>query len=701
MSLIFAGLLISQNAVAATQSQIETRFPQAKDSAQLIAQFPVLASLLSIDHPWNLDVRELKAKVLPEQVQLIQGTETNPLVYNGERSGKWPGSPVWNQVSYDIDFFVFNPAHPVIKIYLGRPIIERMQLIARAEPPQFKQLFPTLPETAPAEIFANVKKVVASLESYGAKEIAFEHPRIHKYLLPGGTQLTFNDFSGTGNGTVFMEIDLEPAEDIAGRADNRLPAFPGAEGFGAFSRGGRGGKVFVVTSLEDYLPEDRPGRAVGTYGQAAIPPANYDSEKWLPYVDGAGVPHPEQRRPLLPAYPGLSREAPISGTLREACEAAGPRTIVFAVSGAIGLKAPLVIRNPFVTLAGNTAPGDGVLIRNWPIIIETNDVILRYLRVRIGDIKGPGDMPRVMGDQSHALDASGVNIIIDHCEFAFANDQIVNLYGTKPGLREGVSFQWNYVYGGLVNSTHEKGAHSMSYFVSGWGYSSMHHNLTAHTRNRNPRVWGQDFDYRNNILYDYWGAGYGESPNMYTRMNFVGNLQKRGKWTWGFEAAGPCGIYYETDNVMPAGSTQVLKVPANNLFKQPIAMAPVSTQSPQEAYEDILRFGGASLPVRDSVTQYVADTTRNNTGDIPNTTKDFPDNGFPVYKQVPPVVDTDHDGLPDDWETAHGLNPRDPADANLDKDNDGYTNLEEYINGTDPGVFVNYRDPANNRDPRR
>lgn len=702
---ILCSIALPSHAAAATPEslapQLQQKFKLAPQAAQNLSRFPILASLLMTDNAWEMDPEKLRQAILPEQMKLMQGTDDQPYVYNAERSRQWTGSPVWNQFAYDVDYFTFDPAKPVIKIYLGRPIIERMQLIARAEPPELKAIFPALDASAPGEIAEQIRGVVDSLKDAGAKATDFVHPRVHEYLLPGGTKLTYSDFSGTGNGTVYMEIDLEPASPVASKAKPRLPAFPGAEGFGSYSRGGRGGKVFIVTTLEDYLPEDRPGRAEGTYGQAAIPPEGYDPAKWLPYVDGAGVPHPEQRRPLLPAYAAISKEAPIHGSLREACEATGPRTILFAVSGAIGLKAPLVIKNPFVTLVGNTAPGDGVIIRNWPIVIETNDVILRYLRVRIGDIKGPGNLARVMGDQSHAIDMSGMNIIVDHCEFAFANDQIVNLYGTKQGLREGVSFQWNYVYGGLVNSTHEKGAHSMSYFISGWGYSSMHHNLTAHTRNRNPRAWGQDFDYRNNVLYDYWGAGYSESPNMYMKLNFVGNTQKRGKWTYGFTADGPGGIYYETDNVMPAGSTEAVRVQKETIIHSPIAMEPVTTQSPADAMADILRYGGASLPTRDVVTQYVANTTRDGTGDIPNTPADFPAGGFPQYAPATAQADADHDGMPDAWETQNGLNPNDPSDGAMDSDKDGYTNLEEYLNGTNPKQFVNYLDRQNNKDVRR
>ena len=154
----------------------------------------------------------------------------------------------------------------------------------------------------------------------------------------------------------------------------------------------------------------------------------------------------------------------IHRSLREAVEANGPRIVLFAVSGTIELKDQLIVNNPYITIAGNTAPGMGVQIRNWGIEIHTHDVVLRYLRVRVGDIKGPGNNPRVLGDQTHAIDISGANIVVDHCEFAYANDQLVNIYAYELQERAAITFQWNYVYGGLINSTHEKGPHSMSYF---------------------------------------------------------------------------------------------------------------------------------------------------------------------------------------------------------------------------------------------
>jgi len=283
----------------------------------------------------------------------------------------------------------------------------------------------------------------------------------------------------------------------------RLPAFPGAQGYGVYTPGGRGGKVYVVTTLEDYLSERRDGRKEGTLGE--------------PARDGTV--------PVLPAYPDIPAEKVIPGSLREAVEASGPRIVVFAVSGAIELKSQLKIRNPYLTITGNTAPGAGVQIRNWGIEILTHDVVLRYLRLRVGDIKGPGKTPRVLGDQTHALDISGLNIVVDHCEFAYANDQLVNIYAQRtPESRAAVTFQWNYVYGGLTKSVHEGGNHSHAYALGGWGYASFHHNLAAFTLGRNPRVSGLWLDYRNNVLHYFWDSGYGDSTDDFLKLNYIANV---------------------------------------------------------------------------------------------------------------------------------------------------------------------------------
>jgi len=649
--------------LASPPPTLEKKFPKADASAlSFIEHFPALAHLLALHNPWSQPPQKLVREVFSSHMSIAQGSIISPLIYTERRSKTWKGERIWSQVAYESEYYVFDPARPVIRFHIGRPLDVRMQTLDHKHVDEIRTLYPLLADSVRAQMAANVHHLVEALKYYGAKELDFKHPRIHQYLLPGGTKLTFSDFTGTGVGSVYMQIDLEPVTPIAALLYKNLPAFPGAEGYGSFTPGGRGGKIYIVTTLKDYLSHPREGRREGALGEAE---------------DG-------QKQPLLPAYPSLPAEKVIHGSLREAVEAHGARIILFAISGTIELKDQLKINDPYVTIAGNTAPGMGVQIRNWGIEIHTHDVVLRYLRVRVGDIKGPGNNPRVLGDQTHAIDISGANIVVDHCEFAYANDQLVNIYAYEPQERAAITFQWNYVYGSLIHSTHEKGAHSMSYFLNGWGYASFHHNLTAHSLRRNPRVWGLWLDYRNNILYDYADAGYGEEPGDYLKLNYIANVQKRGEEKIAFKAKDSCGQFYAADNVVPFSLFSVLKVPKPTIMPAPFNAFPVNTQKAMDAYEDMLKRGGASLPQRDSITTFVASSVRYNTGKTPGTTNDWPLGGYPVYQPAKPLPDSDHDGMPDVWEKLYGLNPHDPSDANKDKDGDGYTNIEEFINGTNP-----------------
>jgi len=683
---------------AAERTPVKKKFPKAAEAIPLIEGFPLLKNLLELNDPWQEDVLKLKDEKFPKPLELAWGSKEHPILFVDRRFAAdyrnvswqdywkkreklhWPGLKVWDVHTCVTDFYVVNPARPTIRLHIGAPPV------CYADYPA---LFPGLPDSARKETADKIEKVVAALRPYGAKKLSLKHPNIRQYLLPGGTVMTFSDYSGAGSvlnkegKRVYMTIDFDPAEPIKGRTP--LPAFPGAEGYGAFARGGRGGKVYIVTTLEDYLPEERPGRDKG-------------------YLKS-------------PGYPPIPKEDPIPGSLREAVDAKGPRIVMFGVSGTIELKAPLYILNPYITIVGNTAPGEGVQIRNWWFSTtrehsrldakefyeggNAHDVVLRYLRVRVGDIKGPGKNPRVLGDESQALDFTGMNIIIDHCEFAYANDQIVNIRAYRPGfngpyttIRECATFQWNYVYGGPTRSTHSKGNHSMGYIMGGPGFLSFHHNLTAHVTRRNPRLsMLLATDWRNNTLYHYNGTGYGSDPNT-LKFNYIGNVQKRGGSRQAFFARGNLAYFYGRDNIGTV--TPLFKAPAETIVNQPWNAQPVKTDPPNVAYEKVLKYGGVDLPVRDVITRFVADTVRNNTGNYMGTTKDWPHGGYATYKPAKPAPDADMDGMPDWWEKKYGLNPNKAADNAGDKDKDGYTNVEEYINDTDPTKFVDYTKPENN-----
>jgi hypothetical protein len=682
LSLLVLAILPSVGA----ESDLPLKFPEAKASLPFIQQFPTLAKLLTLDDPWKLRPGELAAKLFPAEVKLVQGSAAYPLLFDGQRSTNWPGLPVWNQVAYETEYYVFDPARPVIRLHIGRPLDGGIHYTDYSLPDETKALFPSLEESVRKEIADNIRQLVAALKPYGAKEIPFRHPRIHTYELPGKTKLTFSDFSGTGRGSAYLQIDLEPMSPVASLAHTRLPAFPGAEGFGSLTPGGRGGKVYVVTTLEDYLSERRDGRP----------------DKALGEEDRTG------KRVILPGYPHIQAEKLIPGSFREAVEASGPRIIVFGVSGTIELKSQLKIRNPYITIAASTAPGEGVQIRNWGIEVMTHDVVMRYLRVRVGDIKGPGPMPRVLGDQTHALDISGLNVVVDHCEFAYANDQIVSVYAANtPASRSAITFQWNYIYGGLTNSVHESGNHSHAYAFGGWGYVSLHHSLSAFTLGRNPRLSGMRLDYRNNVLHYFWDSGGGDGTMDFLKLNYLASVVEHGSRREAFFGGlhQLSGQFYAADNVIRNSklkkSPRVLDVPPEALMDAPFPAPPVETQSALQAYDEVLRSGGASLPARDLITEFVASCVRKDTGNPVGKTDDWPSKGYPVYKPAVALPDADHDGMPDEWELRHKLNPHDASDAGADPDRDGYTNIEEYINGTDPTQYVDYRNPMNNRDPRR
>ena len=682
-AMLVTGVLVLASALPAMPAErtlLKEKFPRAGEKTiVLIEGFPLLKNLLELDAPWGLDPVEMKDRIFPRKMEMGMGSPEHPLLFINRRDLRnekglveRPGLKVWDQWSYETDYYVFDPARPIIVMHLGRP--PSCRVWNEVEFPDLKSMRKEIP--------AKIEKIIAGLGSYGAKKLPFKHPRIRKYLLPGGTRMIFSDFSGcvtVKDRKTYIQIQFEPVQPR--KVPTPLPAFPGAEGYGAYSRGGRGGKVYLVTTLEDYLPQNRPGRKEGTIGQA--------SGK---YPKG---------RPL-PGYPAIPKEDPIAGSLREAIEAKGPRIVMFAVSGTIELKAPLNIRNPYLTIVGHTAPGQGVQIRNWWFSISTHDVVMRYLRVRVGDIKGPGKMRRVLGDQTQAIEFTGMNLIIDHCEFAYANDQIVNIRAYRPhhgtrfahnAVRIASTFQWNYVYGGLHRSVHEKGDHSMSYAFAGFGYVSLHHNLTSHSKWRNPRLAIIATDWRNNTLYNYVHAGYGSDPD-FLKINCVGNVQKRGNQNIHFKAPGSAAAHFHASDNIGLGSAFI--APRSSVLNEPWNAMPIKTDSAKAAHEKVLKYGGADLPVRDVITRYVADNVRNNTGNIPGTTDDWPHGGYATYKPAKPAPDADRDGMPDWWERKFKLDSNDASDNAGDGDKDGYTNVEEYINDTDPTKFVDYRKPGNN-----
>ncbi len=438
---------------------------------------------------------------------------------------------------------------------------------------------------------------------------------------------------------------------------DRQLAFPSAEGYGKYSRGGRGGVVYEVTSLDDSGP----------------------------------------------------------GSLRAAVEASGPRTVVFRVSGTIILESPLRIENPYLTIAGQTAPGGGICLRKHPLIIDADHVIIRYLRVRPGDESG--------GDHDAVSGRFVKHIILDHISASWSVDECVSVYQC-----DSITVQWCMVSESLSRSNHIKGSHGYG-GIWGSNYGTYHHNLLAHHSSRNPRMAsGSGYtDYRNNVIYN-WGfnscyGGEGQQPGMekfnFSEFNMVANYYKPGPATEpgevSYRIANPSfrngkddfGRWYIAENVVEGHA----KVTADNWDggvqtdisadkikrEEPWPSMPVRQQKAEEAYELVLGQAGATLPARDAADRRIIEEVRGGYATfegrsyekehrvadparkcgIIDSQEDV--GGWPVFESAAAPADTDHDGMPDAWEKAQGLDPGDPGDRNQAGEG-GYTMLEVYLN---------------------
>ena len=406
-----------------------------------------------------------------------------------------------------------------------------------------------------------------------------------------------------------------------------LPSFPGAEGFGAGAKGGRGGEVYEVNTLAD----DGPGSL----------------------RDAVRKPH---------------------------------RTIVFRVSGTIDLKSRLVIDQPNITLAGQTAPGDGICLRGRELFIkDTHDIIVRHLRCRPGD------------EQKAELDALTIwnagDVIIDHCSLSWSTDSLNDVVKESGN----VTVQWCILSEPLNKSVHVKGAHG---YATGWdgrtkGGGSYHHNLIAHAASRAPRIGyyklGRGLiDCRNNVIYNS-GSSYGGETDDF---NYVGNYYRPGPSTALLRPGGELfdiwsddTLMYIADNVFEGNDRIIKDNAAGVTFKKgdratvlvakPFEVAPVKTDSAEEAYRAILDDAGATRPRRDPVDLRIIGDVKNRTGRIINSQADV--GAWPELVSTAPPPDSDHDGMPDEWEKAHGLDPHNCADG-AGSANDGYTHLEHYLN---------------------
>ncbi len=424
-------------------------------------------------------------------------------------------------------------------------------------------------------------------------------------------------------------------------------AFPGAEGFGAYAQGGRGGKVLYVTNLKD---------------------------------EGAG-------------------------SLRWAVEQEGPRTIVFGVSGTIELKDRLNIEHPYITIAGQTAPGEGICLKGETLRIATHDVVIRYIRVRLGDSKhGVGSL---QGKDAMSI-AEGKDIILDHCSASWSLDEVLSASTREPTLSN-VTVQWCFITEGLNPDNHGFG--SLIRGTGGAKYSFLY-NLYAHNQGRNPRPGNYDsnpydkdpegllLDFRNNVIYNWGGghAGYNNDSRSVTRLNYVGNYLIPGIDSkasgMAYATGSPYNRAYFAENYynhkFPDDPWSLVKFRDSwteqqiSAYKQskPFETGPVQKEDALTAYHRVLETGGATLPKRDAVDRRIVNDIKNSKGTIIKSQDDV--GGWPELKSKPAPVDTDQDGMPDAWEADNKLDPSNPDDRNNIGKN-GYTMLENYLNNIKPG----------------
>ena len=412
-------------------------------------------------------------------------------------------------------------------------------------------------------------------------------------------------------------------------------AFPGAEGYGKFAIGGRGGKVYEVTTLNNSGP----------------------------------------------------------GSLGEAIGASGPRTVVFRVSGTI--EGNFNIRNDNITIAGQTAPGDGICIKG-SLGVSANDVIIRYIRVRAN----PTVETDAIGGRYHK------NIILDHVSASWSSDEVMSLYHN-----ENVTIQWCMITEACAKFVNE--GNTGHRFGGVWGnqHATYHHNLIAHNDSRNPR-WASGCglnDYRNNVLYN-WGyqSSYGAEahqrgdrrnpPIEFSTINIIANYYKAGPATRSgvsdriaepsARAGNDKGSWCVSDNYVDGfpdvTANNWLGIDGSSYYKMnaPWDAMLINQESPQDAYNSVLAHAGCSKPNRDVVDTRIIEEVRNGTSAYGNNgiiTTPGDVGGWPELKSAPAPADSDHDGMPDNWEKVHGLNPEDSKDGN-ETSKDGYTNLEIYLN---------------------
>ena len=478
-------------------------------------------------------------------------------------------------------------------------------------------------------------------------------------------------------GALALMLGAAANGDAQAQPKEKQLAFPGAEGFGRYTTGGRGGAVYRVTTLEDTGEE---------------------------------------------------------GSFRWACEQKGPRTIIFDVAGTIYLKSELRLRNGDVTIAGQSAPGQGICIADYPFQIGASNVIIRYMRFRCGN----RHVDKHEGDGLGGMDLH--DVIIDHCSVSWSVDECLSVYGSKN-----LTVQWCIAAQSMVNAGHSKGNHG---YGGNWGGSgaSYHHNLMIHHTSRTPRLGprpstqtDERMDMRNNVIYNWGGNGCygGEGMNV----NIVNNYYKPGPATekrnatiqrriagigirtseyTGHNTANPnewdkmwhvwgkfyvdgnvnskyddvtndnwtYGMYNQITNGSGVDYTYTQETKDTMRIDKPIDFVAVTTHSAEDAFQKVLDYAGCRRlsTTRDALDLILVEDAKNGTATYTGSNCDpgFINSqddcgGWPVLTAANAPADLDNDGISDQWEDFNGLDPSDPTDGNKVGE-DGYTNLERYLN---------------------
>lgn len=456
----------------------------------------------------------------------------------------------------------------------------------------------------------------------------------------------------TLRGALCGALALVVSFNFAASSLSALVAFPGAEGAGAFATGGRGGDVYHVTSLADSGP----------------------------------------------------------GSLRNGISTAtGPRTIVFDISGTINLLDRLNVNKPNITIAGQTAPGNGICITGAQTVVSQSgggfpdNTIIRFMRFRAGVDPGSD------GIDSFAIN-HGNNIIVDHVSASWGSDENLSV----TGFAQNVTVQWSIISEGLNAQNHGYGS-LLAPEIAGARYS-FHHNLYANNSGRTPRagsrIYQPDFvfDYRNNVAYNWgtrgdwgaWGVVGGDENEETLDENFINNYSIAGPNTTSTTTRNTAissnyatSRFYQSGNLIDSDRDGILDGTNTEwgMFRgtytkmaSPFPIDPakaVNTESALDAYYNVMNYAGAIFPVRDAVDARIIAGVRNQTGRIINRMSDlggFPSGDYPMFSR-PAGFDTDLDGMPNAWELLMGLDPNSAGDRNFTNLSPaGYTNLEVYLN---------------------